>query len=166
VIFRDITLLRLSTTLCTEQADRPCVRSTSLRSARRKRFPSSHTFQVKTGLIHLCCRSTLRDSSMWLFTALSIILSVFTQQRGSLLTQYDSAPIKPDVAHLDIPVKQPLYAEALDPNLIAFSIEADRWPDWAGYEVGEPNAYARQLFDNLQKRTGHPPAVRVGGDPI
>lgn len=100
---------------------------------------------------------------MWFPTILAPCLSLLAPllSHPSAIAEHTSKHI--EVAHLDVPVRKPLYAEPLDPNLIAFSIEADRWPDWAGYEVGQPNTYARQLFDNLQERTGYPPAVRVGG---
>ena len=63
-----------------------------------------------------------------------------------------------------IPSSMPAFAEVLDPRLVAFSIEADRWPDWAGYEIGHPNAFTQQLLANLQARTGLAPAIRVGGE--
>jgi len=64
---------------------------------------------------------------------------------------------------LMIPVSMPLYSERLDPQLVALSIEADRWPDWAGYEVHKPNLYTKQLLANLESKIGMPPAIRVGG---
>jgi len=63
-----------------------------------------------------------------------------------------------------IPSSMPAFAEVLDPRLVAFSIEADRWPDWAGYGVGHPNAFTQQLLANLQARTGLAPAIRIGGE--
>jgi len=65
---------------------------------------------------------------------------------------------------LVIPASMPSYSERLDPQLVALSIEADRWPDWAGYDVGSPNAYTTQLLANLQSMIGMPPAIRVGGE--
>ncbi|KAL2877215.1 hypothetical protein SGCOL_007611 [Colletotrichum sp. CLE4] len=40
----------------------------------------------------------------------------------------------------------------------------DRWPDWAGQEVGKPNEYLNQLLSNLGERTGHMPFLRVGAN--
>ncbi|EAL19064.1 hypothetical protein CNBH1660 [Cryptococcus deneoformans B-3501A] len=69
-----------------------------------------------------------------------------------------------DVAHSVIPSNQPAWAEPLSPNLAAFSIEMDRWPDWAGQKVGEPNKYVNQVLTNLGERTGVMPYLRVGAN--
>ncbi|ADV23920.1 Hypothetical Protein CGB_H2510C [Cryptococcus gattii WM276] len=63
-----------------------------------------------------------------------------------------------------IPGNQPAWAEPLSPNLAAFSIEMDRWPDWAGQKVGEPNQYTNQVLTNLGERTGVMPYLRVGAN--
>ncbi|KAK1983634.1 hypothetical protein LZ30DRAFT_780443 [Colletotrichum cereale] len=65
---------------------------------------------------------------------------------------------------LRLPQQRPTWAEKLSPHLAAFSIEMDRWPDWAGQKVGEPNAYFNQLLRNLAERTGHMPFLRVGAN--
>lgn len=65
---------------------------------------------------------------------------------------------------IQIPSSQPAWAEPLSPNLAAFSIEMDRWPDWAGQKVGEPNEYVNQVLTNLGERTGAMPYLRVGGE--
>ena len=67
-------------------------------------------------------------------------------------------------ATIVLPPAQPAYAERVDPHLVAFSIEADRWPDWAGHAVGEPNDFAMQVLKNLAERSGEPCAIRVGGE--
>jgi hypothetical protein len=64
---------------------------------------------------------------------------------------------------LTLPSHQPAFAEQLSPNLAAFSIEMDHWPDWAGETVGQPNAFVLQLLENLRERAGVPPSIRVGG---
>jgi hypothetical protein len=51
----------------------------------------------------------------------------------------------------------------LDPALISFSIELDRWPDWVG-TLGRPNTYTQTVLKNVQARTGVPSAFRVGGN--
>ncbi|KNX50054.1 hypothetical protein CNBG_9274 [Cryptococcus deuterogattii R265] len=63
-----------------------------------------------------------------------------------------------------IPGNQPAWAEWLSPNLAAFSIEMDRWPDWAGQKVGQPNQYTNQVLTNLGERTGVMPYLRVGAN--
>lgn len=64
---------------------------------------------------------------------------------------------------IQLPTSKPAWAEHLSPQLAAFSIEMDRWPDWAGYAVGKPNEYTNQLMRNLGERTGMMPYLRVGG---
>jgi len=64
---------------------------------------------------------------------------------------------------IQIPTQKPPYAEHLSPQLAGFSIEMDRWPDWAGQAVGQPNEYTNQLLRNLGERTGAMPYLRVGG---
>lgn len=65
---------------------------------------------------------------------------------------------------IQLPTSKPAWAEHLSPQLAAFSIEMDRWPDWAGYAVGKPNTYTNQLLQNLGERTGMMPYLRVGGE--
>ena len=69
----------------------------------------------------------------------------------------------PSKATIVIPRHQPAFAERIDPHLVAFSIEADRWPDWAGDKVGQANGFTKQALRNLEERSGVPPAIRVGG---
>lgn len=66
--------------------------------------------------------------------------------------------------NLNVPSRRPEWAEKLSPHLAAFSIEMDRWPDWAGQEVSKPNEYFNQLLLNLGERTGHMPFLRVGAN--
>lgn len=65
---------------------------------------------------------------------------------------------------IQIPTTKPAWAEHLSPQLAGFSIEQDRWPDWAGYAVGQPNNFTNQLLKNLGERTGVMPFLRVGGE--
>jgi len=67
---------------------------------------------------------------------------------------------------VQIPTSKPPYAERLSPYLAGFSIEMDRWTDWAGDEIGKPNEYVNQLLSNLGQRTGKMPFLRVGGEYI
>ncbi|KAF7551869.1 hypothetical protein G7Z17_g4714 [Cylindrodendrum hubeiense] len=65
---------------------------------------------------------------------------------------------------LQLPTKRPEWAEKLSPHLAGFSLEMDRWPDWAGKKLGKPNKYFNQLLRNLGERTGHMPFLRVGAN--
>lgn len=72
-----------------------------------------------------------------------------------------STPLPPQ---LILPTSKPVFSEPLSPNLASFSIEMDRWPQWAGEAVGSPNAYTMQLLANLAVGTGATPSFRVGAD--
>ncbi|KAH8897342.1 hypothetical protein GQ53DRAFT_778460 [Thozetella sp. PMI_491] len=65
---------------------------------------------------------------------------------------------------LQLPSQMPAWAQKLSPHLAGFSLEMDRWPDWAGQEVGKPNEYFNQLLRNLGDRTGHMPFLRIGAN--
>ncbi|KAJ3525242.1 hypothetical protein NM208_g11724 [Fusarium decemcellulare] len=65
---------------------------------------------------------------------------------------------------LRLPDHRPPWVEKLSPHLAGFSLEMDRWPDWAGQEVGKSNKYFNQLLQNLAERTGHVPFLRVGAN--
>jgi hypothetical protein len=51
----------------------------------------------------------------------------------------------------------------LNPGLVGFSIELDRWPDWTG-TLGSPNKYTQTLLENIAARAGVPPPIRIGGN--
>jgi hypothetical protein len=57
---------------------------------------------------------------------------------------------------------RPSCALALPANLCGFSIEADRFPDWAG-NVSSRNNYTFTLLNTLKQKTGVAPRIRVGG---
>ncbi|KAL1882170.1 hypothetical protein Daus18300_000655 [Diaporthe australafricana] len=65
---------------------------------------------------------------------------------------------------LQLPTRVPAWAEPLSPHLASLSIEMDRWTDWAGAEIGQPNEYVNQLLRNLGERTGSMPLLRVGAN--
>lgn len=65
---------------------------------------------------------------------------------------------------LHLPDRIPPWAEPLSPHLASLSIEMDRWTDWAGAEIGQPNEYVNQLLRNLGERTGSMPCLRIGGE--
>ncbi|RYP41363.1 hypothetical protein DL769_011571 [Monosporascus sp. CRB-8-3] len=65
---------------------------------------------------------------------------------------------------LHLPSQRPTWAQKLSPHLAGFSLETDRWPDWAGWEIGKPNEFFNQLLLNFAERTGHMPFLRVGAN--
>lgn len=65
---------------------------------------------------------------------------------------------------LQLPSRTPAWTERLSPQLAGFSIEMDRWLEFAGPEVGRPNKYFNQLLQNLGERTGQMPCLRVGAN--
>jgi hypothetical protein len=65
---------------------------------------------------------------------------------------------------VQLPTQRPAWAGKLSPHLAGFSLEMDRWPAWAGSEVGKPNKFFNQVLQNLGERTGHMPFLRVGAN--
>ncbi|KAF7975737.1 hypothetical protein HWV62_8719 [Athelia sp. TMB] len=53
-------------------------------------------------------------------------------------------------------------AVTLSPSLVSFSIEQDRWPEWAGEAT--QNAFFYNALENLRQKTGEPPWIRIGAD--
>jgi hypothetical protein len=105
------------------------------------------------------------------FTTISPCASMFTMRvrlaHGLLagLAAYQVHAISDSYdLKLQLPGRMPAWAEELSPNLAAFSLELDRWTDWAGQEIGQPNEYFNQLLLNLGERTGQMPFVRVGAN--
>jgi hypothetical protein len=56
----------------------------------------------------------------------------------------------------------PSTANSLDPALVSFSIEQDRWTDWTG--ISKPNQFVLNVLGNLKNKTGSTPWIRVGAD--
>ncbi len=54
-----------------------------------------------------------------------------------------------------LPYDQQPYAQPLSPQLPAFSIEMDRWPDWSGPAIGQPNPFVNTISSRC--RTGRVP---------
>lgn len=83
----------------------------------------------------------------------------------SFLAARTAAQISGNVtqASIFLPFDQPTNAEKLDPQLVGFSIELDRWPDWAGRQVGQPNQFVHSVMRQLTDRSGAPPYFRIGG---
>ncbi|KAF8061826.1 glycoside hydrolase family 79 protein [Lyophyllum atratum] len=61
-----------------------------------------------------------------------------------------------------IPLVPPSTAATVSPSLFSFSIEQDRWTDWAGST--SRNQFFFNTLDNLGRLTGTPPQIRVGAD--
>lgn len=53
-------------------------------------------------------------------------------------------------------------AVKISPSLCSFSIEQDRWPEWAG--EGTRNTFFYNALENLKKITGEAPWIRIGAD--
>ena len=79
-------------------------------------------------------------------------------------TTSDTPPSAEPASQLtvSVPLTAPSSAPTLDPALTSFSIEQDRWTDWAGESA--PNAYFRQTLQNLQERSGAYPWIRIGAN--
>lgn len=64
---------------------------------------------------------------------------------------------------INVPTRQPGYAEYLNPHLASLSIEIDNFPIWAGESVGKSNNFTNQVLENLGNRTGRGVWLRIGG---
>ncbi|KAF8309020.1 glycoside hydrolase family 79 protein [Clavulina sp. PMI_390] len=65
-------------------------------------------------------------------------------------------------ANVTLSLSAPANKQTLDSNLVALSIEGDRWPDWAG--VDRPNAFFLNCLSNLAHLSGSTPNIRVGAN--
>lgn len=63
---------------------------------------------------------------------------------------------------VSLPLSAPSAAQELSQTLISFSLEQDRWPDWAG--VDSRNEFTYSALKNLADITGIPPKIRVGAN--
>ena len=63
---------------------------------------------------------------------------------------------------VSIPLHANSNAPKISPSHVSLSIELDRWTDWAG-NVSR-NEFFFNALDNLNKITGKPPSVRIGGN--
>ena len=61
-----------------------------------------------------------------------------------------------------IPIVVPDDAKPLPQNLLGFSIEQDRWSDWAG--TNARNQFTHDALVNYARLTGKPPHIRVGAN--
>lgn len=67
---------------------------------------------------------------------------------------------------VSVPLSAPTSAVTLDPALLSFSLEQDRWPEWVatGANSDAPNTFFLNALDNLKQRTGASPWIRIGAD--
>ena len=63
---------------------------------------------------------------------------------------------------IPIPLTAPADAFSISQSFVSLSIEADRWTDWVG--TTSRNDFFFNTLDNLQKLTGMPPQIRIGGN--
>jgi hypothetical protein len=66
------------------------------------------------------------------------------------------------VVPVTISLNAPSSAHSLDPALISFSIESDRWSDWSG--ISAPNQFFLNILENLRSLSGTLPVIRVGAN--
>ncbi|EMD41170.1 glycoside hydrolase family 79 protein [Gelatoporia subvermispora B] len=64
--------------------------------------------------------------------------------------------------NVSVPIFAPNTSQSLAPTVLSFSIEQDRWPDWAG--VSSRNDFTFNALRNFEALTGQPPNIRVGAD--
>lgn len=64
--------------------------------------------------------------------------------------------------NVTLPFSPPSGAQPLSRTLISFSLEQDRWSDWAG--VRSRNEFTHKALVNYEHLTGEPPKIRVGAN--
>lgn len=65
-------------------------------------------------------------------------------------------------ATVNISISPPSGSIQVAPNLIGFSLEQDRWTDWAGLD--NRNQFFFNVLDNLRALSGEPPMIRIGAN--
>lgn len=63
---------------------------------------------------------------------------------------------------ITIPTQSPSSAVSVAQDLVAFSIEQDRWTDWIGTTT--PNTFWLNALENLKQLSGLPTRIRIGAD--
>ena len=63
---------------------------------------------------------------------------------------------------VSIPFNTPSSAPKIAPNLVSFSIEQDRWVEWAGDT--SKNTFFYNALNNMKQITLEPPWIRIGAD--
>ena len=95
-----------------------------------------------------------------------IFTSMRSQARCSVLLATAAASVAIVAAatnvSVDVPAQAPSKSVPLASTLLSFSLEQDRWPDWA--EIDERNEFTYSALKTYADLTGQPPKIRVGGD--
>ena len=83
-----------------------------------------------------------------------------------LLSPYVFAQTQSSTLTISIPLSAPTSSVPLDPALLSFSLEQDRWPEWvaSGPNFSSPNTFFLNALDNLSQRTGQTPWIRIGAN--
>lgn len=63
---------------------------------------------------------------------------------------------------INISIPAPNGSIQIPRNLIGFSLEQDRWVDWAGLD--ERNQFFFNVLDNMKAISGEPPIIRIGAN--
>ncbi|KZV62776.1 glycoside hydrolase family 79 protein [Peniophora sp. CONT] len=63
---------------------------------------------------------------------------------------------------ITIPTQSPSSAFSVAQDLVAFSIEQDRWTDWIGTDT--PNTFWLNALENLKQLSGLPTRIRIGAN--
>lgn len=64
--------------------------------------------------------------------------------------------------NVSIPIAAPSSAPDISRSLLSFSIEQDRWTDWAG--TGTKNEFFFNVLSNLKDLSGEATRIRIGAD--
>jgi hypothetical protein len=73
-----------------------------------------------------------------------------------------AAALAARAANVSLSTTAPADATPLHPALVSFSLEQDRWTDWAG--AAAPNRFLLNTLGNLAALTGETPWIRVGAN--
>ena len=71
-------------------------------------------------------------------------------------------PFTVSAVDVTIPLTALPSAPSVSPDLVSFSIEQDRWVDWAG--TTERNQFFYNALDNLVQITHSPPFIQISAD--
>ncbi|KAJ3747810.1 glycoside hydrolase family 79 protein [Lentinula detonsa] len=81
---------------------------------------------------------------------------------SALLSCIASASIQVHALSVSVPLGAFSNTSSVSPSHISFSIEQDRWTDWAGTTA--KNEFVLNALSNLASFTGQPPRFRIGAD--
>lgn len=89
-------------------------------------------------------------------------LALLTGALAGTRAQSPNATNATTSANVILPIIAPSSSQPLSNTLLSFSIEQDRWPDWAGTD--ERNEFTHSALTTLARLTGRPPKIRVGAN--